>query len=687
MAASRSDRQAAPGSGRPAAPEPGRPSAPAGRPYETRARSRALVLVVALVVLAVVFVLALGLGRSSISPDVVAGILAHDLFGAPAAFADAQHTIVMSVRLPRVVAAMLAGAALSVAGAAYQGLFRNPMVSPDILGASAGASFGAALALLLGLGTQLVQLSAFAMGFVAVAVTMALARGLSRGHASMLMLVLCGLVVGTLFQSFVSVVKYTADPDSKLPEITYWLMGSIAKVTWGDLAAMSVPVLVGAAPILLVRWRLNTLAFGEDAAASLGVNVRLLRGVLVFCATLLTACVVAMAGVVGWVGLVVPHVARFLGGADNRVSVPLSLVVGAAFLGGGHRLPLAHGKRDSAGHPHLDHRRAVLRGRAGAHAGGGRMSEVTQGAAKAEVRGVVPAAARGAVEATVHDAAEAVRAQEGHAPAPAGEPSGSQPVPVLSLDHVDCGYGRRRVLEDVTLAFPAGEACCILGPNGVGKTTLFRTLLGRLRPLAGQVLVAGRPASSVSARDFAREVAYVPQASEADTDLTVLDVALAGSAARVGALGAPGRAEYERAQAALAELGIERLAERPFSEVSGGERQMALIARALVQDARLVLMDEPTASLDFGNQARVLAFIRRLVAEGRGVVMTSHNPDHAFLCCLRAVLLRPGGRLEDGPVDEVVRADALAEAYGVGVRIGRVDMGDGTFVRACVPKV
>lgn len=156
VAASRSDRQAAPGSGRPAAPEPGRPSAPAGRPYETRARSRALVLVVALVVLAVVFVLALGLGRSSISPDVVAGILAHDLFGAPAAFADAQHTIVMSVRLPRVVAAMLAGAALSVAGAAYQGLFRNPMVSPDILGASAGASFGAALALLLGLGTQLV---------------------------------------------------------------------------------------------------------------------------------------------------------------------------------------------------------------------------------------------------------------------------------------------------------------------------------------------------------------------------------------------------------------------------------------------------------------------------------------------------------------------------------------------------
>ena len=178
-----------------------------------------------------------------------------------------------------------------------------------------------------------------------------------------------------------------------------------------------------------------------------------------------------------------------------------------------------------------------------------------------------------------------------------------------------------------------------------------------------------------------------PFPSSRSTTSTAAMAGAACPAARVGALGAPGRTEYERAQAALAELGIERLAERPFSEVSGGERQMALVARALVQDALLVLMDEPTASLDFGNQARVLACVRRLVAEGRGVVMTSHNPDHAFLCCLRAVLLRPEGRLEDGSVDEVVRADALAETYGVGVRIGRLDMGDGTFVRACVPKV
>lgn len=181
--------------------------------------------------LLVLFVLTLGIGRLSISPGLVAGILGHDLLGLSASFTDAEHTVVMIVRLPRLVAACVAGATLSVAGAAYQGLFRNPMVSSGILGASAGASFGAALALLLGLGTQLVQLSAFGMGVL----TMGLAPLLSRGRSSTPALVLCGLVVGTLFQSFVSIVKYTADPDSKLPEITYWLMGSIAKVTWDDL--------------------------------------------------------------------------------------------------------------------------------------------------------------------------------------------------------------------------------------------------------------------------------------------------------------------------------------------------------------------------------------------------------------------------------------------------------------------
>ena len=244
-----------------------------------------LLLTLGLVLLAATAIAALAIGRAMLSPGEVIAVLARSLRG-DGGVQLASRTIVMGVRLPRVAAAAMIGAALAVSGAAYQGLFRNPMVSPDILGASTGASFGAALALL----------------------------------------------VSSLFQAFVSAVKYTADPDSKLPEITYWLMGSIAKVTWSDLTLYAVPFVVGLIPIIALRWRLNTLAFGEEEAESLGVNVAALRATCIVCATLLTASSVAISGVIGWVGLIMPHLVRFIAGPDNRIVVPLSVVLGGAFL-------------------------------------------------------------------------------------------------------------------------------------------------------------------------------------------------------------------------------------------------------------------------------------------------------------------------------------------------------------------
>ena len=305
---------------------------PARGAYAARRRASVVAGVASVAVLVVLFVVSLGVGRSTIPPQTVVGILGQRFFGCAGAFDQGQVTIVLNIRLPRICAAMLVGSALAISGAAYQGLFKNPMVSPDILGASAGASFGAALALLVGAGSQVVQLSAFALGFVAVIVTYLSSRRVGRGANMTLLLVLCGLIVGTLFQAFVSIIKYTADPESKLPEITYWLMGSISKVTWADLKVFLVPYLLGVVPLLLLRWRLNTLAFGDVEAASLGVNVPALRAVLIVCSTLLTSAVVAIAGVVGWVGLIIPHLVRFVAGPDNRVVMPLALVFGAAFL-------------------------------------------------------------------------------------------------------------------------------------------------------------------------------------------------------------------------------------------------------------------------------------------------------------------------------------------------------------------
>ncbi len=300
--------------------------------FGARRRASVVAGVVSAVVLLALFVISLGLGRSPIPPQTVLGILGQHFFGLAGDFDAGQVTIVCNIRLPRAIAAVLVGSALAISGASYQGLFKNPMVSPDILGASAGASFGAALALLLDAPNQVVQVGAFCMGFVAVIITYFSSKRVGHGANMTLLLVLCGLIVGTLFQAFVSVIKYTADPDSKLPEITYWLMGSIAKVTWDSLKVFLIPYLLGAVPLVLLRWRLNTLAFGDAEAESLGVNVAALRAVLIVCSTLLTSAVVAIAGVVGWVGLIIPHLVRFITGPDNRVVLPLSLVFGAAFM-------------------------------------------------------------------------------------------------------------------------------------------------------------------------------------------------------------------------------------------------------------------------------------------------------------------------------------------------------------------
>ena len=268
------------------------------------------------------------LGRYSVPPAVVLKII----FGVKGGWTDAQSLIVLKVRLPRIIAAIAVGSALSVSGATYQGVFRNPIVSPDILGASAGAGVGAALMMVLGFGSVGIQLGAFTVGIFAVALAYCLSRALGRGSDQTVLLVLSGLAVGTLFQSGISIMKYMADPDSKLPEITYWLMGSIARVTTGELKWYAIPYLIGVAPLLALRWQINALTFGDDEARSLGVNTELTRLISIGCATLLTAASVSIAGTVAWVGLMVPHLVRLMFGPNYKTVLPMSVLTGAVFL-------------------------------------------------------------------------------------------------------------------------------------------------------------------------------------------------------------------------------------------------------------------------------------------------------------------------------------------------------------------
>lgn len=240
------------------------------------------------------------------------------------------HNLIVNIRLPRILTAALVGAALSVSGAAFQGVFRNPLVSPNLLGVLAGAAFGAALGMLLSDSWLVVQLAAFGMGLVAVAVGVGIAQVFGRG--ALIMLVLGGIVSGALFTALLSIVKYAADPYNQLPAIVYWLMGSFAQAELGELVWIAPPLLTGVALLCLGGRSLDALAMGDEEARTLGVPVTALRYGTIALATLVCALSVATAGMIGWVGLLVPHVARLLVGPAHARLLPVSAFLGASFM-------------------------------------------------------------------------------------------------------------------------------------------------------------------------------------------------------------------------------------------------------------------------------------------------------------------------------------------------------------------
>ena len=241
------------------------------------------------------------------------------------------ETVLLAIRLPRVAAALLVGAALAAAGACYQTLFRNPLVSPDILGVSAGAGLGAVLGIFLSLPVAAIQLMGFAGGLCAVALVGFVAAAVRVGDRT-LILVLAGVVVGALTGAATSLLKVLADPYDQLPAITFWLLGSLAGVKTEDILPSAPVVLVGLVPLVLLRWRINVLSLGDEEARALGVEAARLRLVVIVCATLVTASVVAVAGVVGWVGLVIPHIARMIVGPGFGTLLPTAALLGAGYM-------------------------------------------------------------------------------------------------------------------------------------------------------------------------------------------------------------------------------------------------------------------------------------------------------------------------------------------------------------------
>jgi iron complex transport system permease protein len=269
-------------------------------------------------------------GRYTLPVGEVLQVLLSRLLPISHSFSSRTESIVLTLRLPRIIAAVLVGGALSLSGAAYQGVFQNPLVAPDLLGVSSGACIGASLAILAGAGAFGIQLSAFITGIVAVMLTTAIPR-LVRNRSNM-MLVLAGIIVTGLTNAIMGLIKYIADPETQLADITYWQMGSIAKVQTSTLAMVAPAIIISTIILMMIRWRVNVLSMGEHEAQSLGISTRGTRFLVIGCATLLTASAVCISGTIGWVGLVVPHLGRLIVGPDNSRLLPVSFVTGSIFM-------------------------------------------------------------------------------------------------------------------------------------------------------------------------------------------------------------------------------------------------------------------------------------------------------------------------------------------------------------------
>jgi iron complex transport system permease protein len=291
------------------------------------------VMVFLLLLLLITVLMSLTIGRYGIPIRKIYETFTHAIENTSLVKSDKEMAVLFLIRIPRIFIAIICGASLAMSGAVYQGIFKNPLVSPDIMGVSSGAGVGACLGILLSFSSPGVQAMAFTFGLCAVGAVLFISYIMGRGRGDLLIMVLAGTVISSLCSAFISLMKYMADADSKLPEITFWLMGSFAKSgSWRNAGFLGMAFLLGGIPLYLLRWKINALSFGEEEAQAMGIDTKKLYIIIIACATLLTASTVSVCGIIGWVGLIMPHMVRSITGPNYKYLLPACALGGAIFM-------------------------------------------------------------------------------------------------------------------------------------------------------------------------------------------------------------------------------------------------------------------------------------------------------------------------------------------------------------------
>ena len=561
--------------------------------------------------LAVVLVAGVAAGSVFVPPGDTVAILAYRLFGLDLGitWTQAQETIVFDLRLPRVLSAMTVGVGLAVAGATFQGVLRNPLADPYVLGTASGAALGAAIAVILPVRTLILEFGLLhGLAFLGALGAVWLVYRLSRvgGHGQMTSLLLTGYAVASLLAAGLSMAMFVSG--TGLRQIFSYLLGGFEAASWVRFAT-ALPLIIGASVLITLRARaLNGFLLGEEAASHLGIDVRRERAILLGLASLATAASVAVSGLIGFVGLVAPHVVRLAVGPNARIVLPLAALFGAILMVGAD-LAARLARRDSRRRRHGGDRCAVL-----------------PRAAAPNPRGLRPVTAPTAVR----------------------------------TERLTVAYRGRPALSDVDLHIEAGERVALVGPNGAGKSTLLRAIAGLVEPSAGVDRARAAHRSRVSIGwAIARRLAVVPQLPSLPFSTTVEEVVALGRLPHEHPIRGLRPADRAAIAAAIDRVGVGHLLGRDARELSLGERQLVLLAMAVAQAAPILVLDEPTVHLDLRHQVEVMELLADLNArDGTTIISVLHDIGLAAHFFPRIVVLDKGRLVADGPPIGLAHAGA-----------------------------